>query len=273
MDFTKLLQDKLAEASAQECEAYYRTVQVQVQETLVRNGHVPGSEVAMQYGAKLENAIHQHRQSRQFNPSLASPAVPLAPVSASAYVPLPNVRTQAAPSVDPPASTEQAETSTPAGSSPLKKLAAVFAAGTVIGAFGVYLLSGPSAGPLTNMATHFESSMPLYERNVAYLKAMEAAVARHRQGGGRMPISENFEVFSTVFKDIPAIASIAKPDNVTHVRLYFKTKGLDYKMTFNRSGDCFIARIKNPELVDPVRVTGPVDCQDYGVWTPGGKEL
>lgn len=46
-----------------------------------------------------------------------------------------------------------------------------------------------------------------------------------------------------------------------------------YKLIAVGTGDCAIARTLKPDMVDPKRSAGPLDCLAYGIWTPQGVDF
>jgi hypothetical protein len=266
MDFGKILHENLTGAALPERLAYYDALRAQLHSTLERNGHGPESEIARNYSAKLETAI------TAFNAEQAGAALPAAEENAHGPA-IVSTHSDDKTSSMSTATSESISQPKPSSGTGFGTIAAIFIAGSALGYFASGFLGGASTGAASTIASHIQSETPKFERNLSHLKKMESALKQAQQRSGRYPVSDSFAAFIVVVKDNPAFIEAIAPEGVSHDRLYYKSNGRDFKLMYNRSGDCFVARIKNPELLDADRASGPVDCQDYGVWSEGGKSF
>ena len=52
----------------------------------------------------------------------------------------------------------------------------------------------------------------------------------------------------------------------------YVSDGRSFKVLMLGTGDCAVARILRPAMVDPKRAAGDLDCIAYGIWSPLGKD-
>jgi hypothetical protein len=274
MDFGKILHDNLASSTKPERAAFYETLRARLRATLDKNGLDTTSEVAVRYFDSLEDAIESHERIATF--SELSPKDP----SQVAAVEVTSNQTSELPY---PAPSKRAEP--PLMSAPREHrqdtgtsrtwigMVFIFLGGILLGYFATQFSASGNADIGANHTARVANETARYEGNIAYLKAVDAAIRQYHQRSGRYPESDSFAAIAGLAKGLPNLILPSAPQGGNADRLYYKSNGRDFKLMFNRSGDCFVARLKNPELIDSSRASGPVDCQDYGTWSPGGKEF
>jgi hypothetical protein len=272
MDFDKILADNLISSIKSERVAFYSALNDKLLGMLEKNGISSESKIARNYTSRLELAIERHENTvaPTDNNELENAAL-LSPQTSEKNILMSNPILRAGPisSSEPLRPLDQTQVHAKA-SGGMFKLAAVMLTGVVLGYLATSFVSGSDSSISSSYSSHAQSEAARYEKNVGYLKSADAALRQYQQRSGRYPESENFAALTTVVKGLAGFAAPSLPEGANADRLYYKSNGRDFKLMFNRSGDCFLARIKNPELVDAGRASGPIDCQDYGMWTEGG---
>jgi soluble lytic murein transglycosylase-like protein len=141
-----------------------------------------------------------------------------------------------------------------------------------LGFAGTYvLLTQRAAGPpppTKQQSQALADALSSFEANTKYLDSIHKHILTEYQEKSVYPISATMQPVSVAlgkqFKD-------AAPGKLSGNYSYWSDTGKDYKLIVSFTGDCFVARERRPEMVDPSRSWGVTDCIAYGYWTPGAK--
>jgi hypothetical protein len=141
-----------------------------------------------------------------------------------------------------------------------------------LGFAGTYALLAQRAPapppPTKQQAQIMADARASFEANTKYLDTIHKFILTEYQEKSVYPVSATMQPVSVAlskqFKD-------AAPGKLSGNYTYWSETGKDYKLIVTFTGDCFIARERRPEMVDPSRSWGPADCIAYGYWTPGAK--
>jgi hypothetical protein len=139
------------------------------------------------------------------------------------------------------------------------------------------------AGPgLTNVyrsffvAGHVAERQPAFERNAAMLEELRQLIETHKRTKGTYPATPSGSI-GPLNRIVDQITSeTAKYPSIlpdSGARVLYASNGTEYKLLVYYSGNCFVARLTRPELVDIGRARGPMDCDYFGFWSSGGGEL
>lgn len=122
------------------------------------------------------------------------------------------------------------------------------------------------------LATKFNDKSATIAR-INALYAFNSLLAQKAKSGGVYPVSGG--------RYVPAKAALRLLDSKEFVAnvpadalegLKYYSDGKSFKVIALGTGDCAVVRALRPNLVDPSRSAGAVDCIAYGFWTPNGAE-
>jgi len=111
-------------------------------------------------------------------------------------------------------------------------------------------------------------------KNISEIEKFKKGLERYKKDHGEYPKSPTLTAAHKVL--LPLSKGYVQkfgniwPRSARGVFLY-RSDGKNYKIMFYRFGDCFLVRRLRPDLIDPYRFSGPVDCSAYGVWTEGAR--
>lgn len=136
----------------------------------------------------------------------------------------------------------------------------------ILGFGGTYLIMDRSSqAPFARFEADAQNS---FQANIKALVQMRAYLSGQLSSTGSYPISPSMQLVSAGLGKQFGDAGVGLFGGVY---LYWSDNGKEYKLLANGTADCFVARRLAPDMVDPARSWGPVDCLAYGFWTPGAK--
>jgi hypothetical protein len=147
-------------------------------------------------------------------------------------------------------------------------LAAFTLIAATLGFAGTYALLSQRTpapnGPTKQQTKALADAQASFDANMKHLDSIHKYILSEYQEKSAYPVSATIQ---------PASVAFAKKfeDNGPGRRgsaYYWSETGKDYKLVMAYSGDCFIARERRPETIDPARSWG-TDCASYGYWTAG----
>ena len=108
--------------------------------------------------------------------------------------------------------------------------------------------------------------------NIQQLEELKTALEKYRKDIGKYPVPAKMtrivDVLNVLEPDYISSLGIFRFRDGKGVSLYV-SDGKDYKLILYRSGDCYLMRFLSPQNIDPVRSSGEIDCEAYGIWTAG----
>ena len=116
------------------------------------------------------------------------------------------------------------------------------------------------------------AALPQYRQNLRALAQFRDLVELEHKRGGRYPVSPSLRPLTRFFEENPHLGRAADFETRFGGIVYI-SNGNEYKILLQETRDCFIARIMNPDMLDPRRTVGVGDCFLYGHWSPGGLHL
>ncbi len=145
-------------------------------------------------------------------------------------------------------------------------LGAVLLAGVVIGYIASALWQSLD-DQTPKIVTHFNEVRANYHRNLSHLRDLRARLEEFRRTSGAYPTAPEFVRITQTWSGIPMLAAAMAANAERSQKVLYKSDGKDYKLLYYMSGDCFVASVLNPQLIDAARQARPVDCTHYGFWT------
>lgn len=257
MDFYRILSTQLAEAGHDERVAFYGEMRAGVVLILKRNAVAEGTEAHRAFLDKFETAVRKYETERTL--AVMTPEVEMAGARDSA-----RTVSEASDGVGPGR-----------GETPLSKWRALgfVLLGVAVGAACYAIQEKMLRSRGAPLVASFDQRLPTYAANLAYLQRVRSAIEARRSQTGSFPQTPaTFLPLATVAAAVPALLGLISHPFEEGATVLYRSDGRDYKLVAYRSGDCFMARILDPPLVDPVRSAGSVDCIYHGYWTPGGAE-
>lgn len=258
MDFAKFLSSSLADAGPAARQEFYKRSETLISERFASRGASEDQVAAALAGLRAaRDAYELDRRAKEIDPPALAPVEP-------ARQEQPRISKVQEPVVSSGASP---------GGGRLKLAGIALAAGIVIGFLGSGMFGGKSTSasmPETPGALQqaFETQKPVFDRNVALIRQIETALNRHRESTGSYPQGDAFEYMTSGKVQWPSeIGTIIAENRALAGKLLYRGQGGNFKLLAYLTGDCFVASVVSPAMVDPWRRFGPVDCTHFGVWT------
>jgi len=253
MDFAQLLRNKLEGADYDLRMQYYNQLRDWIVATLDKSNLPKDSEAYTTYIKSLETAIRNYEADR------AVQHMDMHVVGAEEATAKPSSDVSSSPA---PVARPKKRWATPL----------LVAGGAVLGILGYGAIDRLSTSSARLLANEFNYRMPKYQQNVAHLEKIRALLEHFRATSGKYPVTagSGFVPLLEAARGYPDLEKLANYKFDESDTMIYRSTGTDYKLLVYRGGDCFVARILNPKLVDPVRLAGPIDCIHHGIWTPGG---
>ncbi len=136
------------------------------------------------------------------------------------------------------------------------------------GALAAYQTTARS--PAAGLVERYREGRAASEANVALVRSLRAALDEHRRSAGGYPATgDTWTSFAATAEAVPALKALLAQASGPKERLLYRGSASDFKLIVHQTGDCFIIKLDQPDLVDPVRSAGQVDCYAYGFWTSG----
>jgi hypothetical protein len=122
------------------------------------------------------------------------------------------------------------------------------------------------------IAEDLRVALPGYRRHVQIIGRFRDLVEAERRRTGQYPVSQGMQPLAKVFEAHPHFGRAA--DFATQFGgVVYISDGHEYKILLQETRDCFVARIMNPDMLDPRRSIGVGDCVLYGYWSAGGGHM
>ena len=145
------------------------------------------------------------------------------------------------------------------------RLAIFILLAAIIGFAGTYILLNGAvfASGATGLPSGAEEGANTFRKNYATLQSIKSQLEQRKQDTGSYPKAAAFVEPDTILQGKFPPATLG---GASGRFLYISPEGTDYKLIAIGTGDCFFAKTARPELVDPARSYGLVDCYGYGFW-------
>lgn len=258
MDFIALFREHAATASRDERFALYQSLRARV-ERYATSAEGEGERLkGRAYRDALELAIAAFEAERADPPP--APAIP-------AWK-RPPERAPTAAAV--PAQAPVAPAPAPPGRGGAFRLVLVGLFGAALGAGALWAYRAAMPSPAEALVERYREGRAASEASVAMVRSLRAALEEHRRSAGGYPATaDTWTLFTATAEAVPALKAMLAQVSGPKERLLYRGSASDFKLIVHQTGDCFIVKLDQPDLVDPVRSTGDVDCYAYGLWTSG----
>jgi hypothetical protein len=125
----------------------------------------------------------------------------------------------------------------------------------------------PVVAEVVKRFTEAETTFP---ENTKVIEEIASALNSYRQRSGRYPESAGtFVLWPTVSERHELLSRTPKAPKTPRGTIIYRSDGAqNYKLLMVQTGDCVVALLQRPEMVDTPRSGTLLDCTYYGKWTP-----
>jgi hypothetical protein len=143
--------------------------------------------------------------------------------------------------------------------------------GAIVGVAALLAYQAYARSPVASIVQAYDEGLAASDVNIAMLRELKDGLERHRAENRTFPVASEWRAFAAVAAPFPGLMSqLARLPGQTD-KLLYRGSASDYKVILHYSGDCFIVGVRAPNLIDPIRAAGKVDCFAFGFWTDGAK--